>query len=213
MNAEGETVVIRHSRVEGLTPDELYAKAAGARQGLAELARRWEGMGREMRRPRARAISRSALRCWRARAGPRVRGSSLRGRRPMGRWIRWRRARAGCWWVWRRKRRAQRESRETGFRSTWLAKPGFLSSARIHPRERDQQADREGQPDHGPVLGGVEPVSDAQPVPGMRDEQGDDHDQQAADPLERLDLITSERGIAHGPRSLESARASRVANW
>jgi hypothetical protein len=49
VNAEGETVVIRHSRVEGLTPDELYAKAAGARQGLAELARRWEGLGREMR--------------------------------------------------------------------------------------------------------------------------------------------------------------------
>jgi DNA-directed RNA polymerase beta' subunit len=49
VNAEGETVVIRHSRVEGLTPDELYAKAAGARQGLAELARRWEGLGYEMR--------------------------------------------------------------------------------------------------------------------------------------------------------------------
>jgi hypothetical protein len=48
-SAEGETVVIRHSRVEGLTPEELYAKAAGARQGLAELARRWEGLGREMR--------------------------------------------------------------------------------------------------------------------------------------------------------------------
>jgi len=49
VNAEGETVVIRHSRVGGLTPDELYAKAAGARQGLAELAWRWEGLGREMR--------------------------------------------------------------------------------------------------------------------------------------------------------------------
>jgi hypothetical protein len=51
VNAEGETVVIRHSRVEGLTPEELYAKAAGARQGLAELAWRWEGLGREMRAP------------------------------------------------------------------------------------------------------------------------------------------------------------------
>jgi hypothetical protein len=48
-NAEGEMVVIRHSRVEGLSPEELYAKAVGARQGLAELARRWEGLGREMR--------------------------------------------------------------------------------------------------------------------------------------------------------------------
>jgi hypothetical protein len=47
--AEGATTVIRHSRVEGLTPDELYAQAAGARQGLAELAWRWEGLGREMR--------------------------------------------------------------------------------------------------------------------------------------------------------------------
>jgi hypothetical protein len=50
VDAEGETVVIRHSRVEGLTADELYAKAAGARQGLAELAWRWEGLGREARR-------------------------------------------------------------------------------------------------------------------------------------------------------------------
>jgi hypothetical protein len=49
VNAEGATTVIRHSRVEGLTPDELFAKAAGARQGLAELAWRWEGLGREMR--------------------------------------------------------------------------------------------------------------------------------------------------------------------
>jgi hypothetical protein len=49
VNAEGETEVIRHSRAEGLTADELFAQAAGARQGLAELVWRWEGLGREMR--------------------------------------------------------------------------------------------------------------------------------------------------------------------
>jgi hypothetical protein len=57
VNAEGETVVIRHSRVEGLNPDELYALAAGARQGLAELAWRWEGLGREMRGSDAQDLS------------------------------------------------------------------------------------------------------------------------------------------------------------
>jgi hypothetical protein len=49
VNAEGETVVVRHSRVEGLTAEELYANAAGARRGLAAVARRWEDLGREMR--------------------------------------------------------------------------------------------------------------------------------------------------------------------
>jgi hypothetical protein len=57
VNAEGETVVIRHSRAEGLTSDELYAQAVGARQGLAELARRWEGLGREMRASDAQDLS------------------------------------------------------------------------------------------------------------------------------------------------------------
>jgi hypothetical protein len=50
VNAEGETIVIRHSRVEGLTAEETYAQAAGARQGLAELVWRYEGAGREMRK-------------------------------------------------------------------------------------------------------------------------------------------------------------------
>ena len=48
-NAEGDVVVVRNSRVEGLTPDELYATAAGARVGLARYLQRWEKMAEETR--------------------------------------------------------------------------------------------------------------------------------------------------------------------
>ncbi|MBN1934271.1 MAG: hypothetical protein JW934_06385 [Anaerolineae bacterium] len=39
--------VVRHSLVEGLSTDELYACVAGARKGLAQLARRWDDIGHE----------------------------------------------------------------------------------------------------------------------------------------------------------------------
>jgi hypothetical protein len=42
----GQAVIVRHSQVEGLTPEELYACAVGARQGLAQLAARWEELDR-----------------------------------------------------------------------------------------------------------------------------------------------------------------------
>jgi hypothetical protein len=48
-DAEGNTVVVRHSRVEGLMPEELYASAAGARKGLAQYWQRWEKITEEMR--------------------------------------------------------------------------------------------------------------------------------------------------------------------
>ena len=48
-DAEGNPVVARHSRVEGLTPAELYASAAGARKGLAQYWKRWERISQEMR--------------------------------------------------------------------------------------------------------------------------------------------------------------------
>jgi hypothetical protein len=47
-DAEGNTVVVRHSRVEGLMPEELYASAAGARKGLAQYWQRWERITEEM---------------------------------------------------------------------------------------------------------------------------------------------------------------------
>ena len=37
-DAAGETVIIRHSFIDGRTPQELYASVAGAREGLAKLA-------------------------------------------------------------------------------------------------------------------------------------------------------------------------------
>jgi hypothetical protein len=40
---------VRHSRVEGLTPEEPYASAAGARKGLAQYWKRWEGITEEVR--------------------------------------------------------------------------------------------------------------------------------------------------------------------
>jgi hypothetical protein len=45
-NLQGQTVIVRHSQVEGLTPAELYACAVGARQGLAQLVARWEELDR-----------------------------------------------------------------------------------------------------------------------------------------------------------------------
>jgi hypothetical protein len=49
-NAGGDVVVVRHSRVEGLTAEELYATAAGARLGLARYWLRWESGTHRTRR-------------------------------------------------------------------------------------------------------------------------------------------------------------------
>jgi hypothetical protein len=43
----GKPVIVRHNFVEGLTPEELYVCAVGARQGLAQWSARWEELGRE----------------------------------------------------------------------------------------------------------------------------------------------------------------------
>jgi hypothetical protein len=51
-DAEGNTVVVCHSRVEGLTPEELYASAVGARMGLARYWQRWEELAEEARQRR-----------------------------------------------------------------------------------------------------------------------------------------------------------------
>jgi hypothetical protein len=48
VDAEGNTVLVRHSRVEGLTSGELYASAAGARKGLAQYWKRWEQITQEV---------------------------------------------------------------------------------------------------------------------------------------------------------------------
>jgi hypothetical protein len=37
-DASGQTVIVRHSLIEGRSPSELYATVAGAREGLARLA-------------------------------------------------------------------------------------------------------------------------------------------------------------------------------
>jgi hypothetical protein len=41
--------IIRRSYVEGLTPEELYVHAIGARQGLAQISVRWEELSQEAR--------------------------------------------------------------------------------------------------------------------------------------------------------------------
>ncbi len=43
------STTVRHSLVEGLAADELYACVVGARKGLARLARRWDDIGHETR--------------------------------------------------------------------------------------------------------------------------------------------------------------------
>jgi hypothetical protein len=46
-DVHGKPVIVRHNFVEGLTPEELYVCAVGARQGLAQWSARWEELGRE----------------------------------------------------------------------------------------------------------------------------------------------------------------------
>jgi hypothetical protein len=45
----GEPVVVRHSYIERLTPQETFACAVGARKGLAQYAFRWDEMGQDAR--------------------------------------------------------------------------------------------------------------------------------------------------------------------
>ncbi len=48
-DVRGERVIVRHSYVEGLTPEEMYACISGARKGLAEWWVRWEQLGHGIR--------------------------------------------------------------------------------------------------------------------------------------------------------------------
>lgn len=45
----GKALVVRHSNVEGLTPEEMVARMVGARQGLAKAYIQWEQLGQEAR--------------------------------------------------------------------------------------------------------------------------------------------------------------------
>ena len=47
--ADGDSLVVRHNRVQGLTPEEMYACAVGARQGLTQSHVRMERMVRDVR--------------------------------------------------------------------------------------------------------------------------------------------------------------------
>jgi hypothetical protein len=48
-DVHGKSVIVRHSYVEGLTPEEMYACIAGARKGLAQWWARWEQLGQGIR--------------------------------------------------------------------------------------------------------------------------------------------------------------------
>jgi hypothetical protein len=48
-DADGKSVIIRHTFVEGLTPEEMYACIAGARRGLAQVTTRWDELSQDVR--------------------------------------------------------------------------------------------------------------------------------------------------------------------
>ena len=48
-DAAGNTVIVRHSYVEGLTPEEMFASVANARKGLAQVMVGWDQMNSALR--------------------------------------------------------------------------------------------------------------------------------------------------------------------
>jgi hypothetical protein len=50
IDADGKSVLVRHSYVEGLTPQEMYACVADARRGLANYATRWEQLAHDIQK-------------------------------------------------------------------------------------------------------------------------------------------------------------------
>ena len=49
VDAAGDRVLVRHGYAEGYTPRELFAAVTGAREGLAQVIRGWEELGRSFR--------------------------------------------------------------------------------------------------------------------------------------------------------------------